>query len=504
MTRSPGGGAGSRGIAASRRRWTGRRAAPPAAAGPSRATRARPRPPRRTAARSPRTTVSTRTSRPVSASMSVSSPTSGRSSSRGSRISTARTWWWAAAPAMAGASRAARGSRRRGRRGRPVRRSTRRGGAHAPGGHTDRLAGAVCRRRRGRDARLARGESIAQRGERGRLIAGRQDRLGVEPGVPQQRESPEPATGRRQPPVLVAAERDHPKAVAPLRREVADARATPSATSALRRSAVPKVIDGETSRSSHAVSARSGTWTRTCGMVVRAVTFQSIRRTSSPGSYGRTWASSVPPPRSWARNSPGRSPRIRRPTVRSSARSSASGVGPGPGCAGRSAAESECRDRSCRSLRPEHARWSRDAASATATRPVEDHVGRDFLGEGREAGHDAVAEDIAGELGHVGRDDVAAAADDGQRAGGMDEVDRAARAGAERDVRLDLRQADDARVARGGGQRDGVVDDRAGRRRPQAVSAWRSARPSAVRIGRTSGAGRSERSTTSDSSPAVG
>ena len=84
-----------------------------------------------------------------------------------------------------------------------------------------------------------------------------------------------------------------------------NASATPSATSALRRSAVPNVIDGETSSSSQQVSARSGTWTRTWGTVVRAVTFQSIWRTSSPGSYGRTWASSVPPPRSWARNSPG-------------------------------------------------------------------------------------------------------------------------------------------------------------------------------------------------------
>ena len=37
------------------------------------------------------------------------------------------------------------------------------------------------------------------------------------------------------------------------------------------------------------------------GWFIRAVTFQSIRRTSSPGSYGRTCASSVPPPRSRAR-----------------------------------------------------------------------------------------------------------------------------------------------------------------------------------------------------------
>ncbi len=41
--------------------------------------------------------------------------------------------------------------------------------------------------------------------------------------------------------------------------------AAPSATSALRRSAVPKCIDGEWSSSSQAVSWRSGTSSRTCG-----------------------------------------------------------------------------------------------------------------------------------------------------------------------------------------------------------------------------------------------
>ena len=61
------------------------------------------------------------------------------------------------------------------------------------------------------------------------------------------------------------------------------ASATPSATSALRRSAVPNVIEAETSSSSHAVRARSPTCTRTCGSRMRAVTFQSMWRTSSPG-----------------------------------------------------------------------------------------------------------------------------------------------------------------------------------------------------------------------------
>ena len=51
---------------------------------------------------------------------------------------------------------------------------------------------------------------------------------------------------------------------------------TPSATSALRRSAVPNCIEDEMSSISHAVMARSPTCTRTCGSRIRAVTFQSM------------------------------------------------------------------------------------------------------------------------------------------------------------------------------------------------------------------------------------
>src|SRR5215211_7088066 len=79
-----------------------------------------------------------------------------------------------------------------------------------------------------------------------------------------------------------------PKASTPRRlpRRVATcptASATPSATSALRRSAVPKLMEADTSSTSQHVSARSPTCTRTCGSLMRAVTFQSMWRTSSPG-----------------------------------------------------------------------------------------------------------------------------------------------------------------------------------------------------------------------------
>jgi hypothetical protein len=61
---------------------------------------------------------------------------------------------------------------------------------------------------------------------------------------------------------------------------------------------VPKVIDADVSSRSHVTITRSASCTRTCGCPVRAVTFQSIQRGSSPSSYGRTWASSVPLPSS--------------------------------------------------------------------------------------------------------------------------------------------------------------------------------------------------------------
>jgi hypothetical protein len=56
----------------------------------------------------------------------------------------------------------------------------------------------------------------------------------------------------------------------------------------LRRSAVPNCIEGEVSSTSQVTSTRSASRTRTWGCPVRAVTAQSMRRTSSPRTYGRT------------------------------------------------------------------------------------------------------------------------------------------------------------------------------------------------------------------------
>ena len=47
--------------------------------------------------------------------------------------------------------------------------------------------------------------------------------------------------------------------------------------------ALPKSSDADMSATTHVSNSRSATVCRMCGSVVRAVTDQSIRRTSSPG-----------------------------------------------------------------------------------------------------------------------------------------------------------------------------------------------------------------------------
>jgi len=69
----------------------------------------------------------------------------------------------------------------------------------------------------------------------------------------------------------------------------------------LRRSAstVPKSTDGLRSSRNQAVISRSSLYSRTYGVSIRAVTFQSMYRTSSPGWYSRSAARSTPLP--WKR-----------------------------------------------------------------------------------------------------------------------------------------------------------------------------------------------------------
>ena len=91
-------------------------------------------------------------------------------------------------------------------------------------------------------------------------------------------------------------------------------------------------------------SARApATSTRTCGTVIRAVAFQSMRPTSSPGSYGRTCASSMPPPRSRRGTRRGTRPRIRRPTRGRARAAGPRASGPDPAGPGRGSERREGR-----------------------------------------------------------------------------------------------------------------------------------------------------------------
>ena len=94
---------------------------------------------------------------------------------------------------------------------------------------------------------------------------------------------------------------------------------TSAARSRLAR-ALPKLSDADTSTTSSSVCSRSSSNSFTCGSPVRADTFQSIVRTSSPIWYGRTSANSIPRPLNaeWYSppNTSSTSPRVRTSTWR--------------------------------------------------------------------------------------------------------------------------------------------------------------------------------------------
>ena len=69
-----------------------------------------------------------------------------------------------------------------------------------------------------------------------------------------------------------------------------------AACSAFVCAALPKCCEPEASITRMTVSSRSSTYFFTCGLPARAVTFQSIVRTSSPGWYSRTSENSMPRP----------------------------------------------------------------------------------------------------------------------------------------------------------------------------------------------------------------
>ena len=124
--------------------------------------------------------------------------------------------------------------------------------------------------------------------------------------------------------------------------------------------------------SSHAVSWRSGTSSRTCGMPLRAVAFQSMRRTSSPGSYGRMRSRSRPAPRPRPRWSPTIRAPERRVRAISRRRTRSSAIGPGPGRAAvRSRPASRARSPAARRVggHAVAAGWAARSSCGAGTRP---------------------------------------------------------------------------------------------------------------------------------------
>src|SRR4051794_13652909 len=160
------------------------------------------------------------------------------------------------------------------------------------------------------------------------------------------------------------------------------------------------------------VSSRSSTNRLTCGSPVRAVTFQSMVRTSSPGTYGRTSSNSMPRPLNTERYAPAITSDTWRP-VTNWMRLTACAIS-----AGRTAT-------------------SRNRNVLQDLR--DDVIGRLALRLGLVAGEDAVAEHVDRDRLHVVGRAVAAAGEHGLRLGDLDQRDRRAHRRAVVDQRRELR-----------------------------------------------------------------
>ena len=254
--------------------------------------------------------------------------------------------------------------------------------------------------------------------------------------------------------------------------------------------AVPKSRLADRSIASQVSSSRSATVCRTCGTVVRAVTGQSIRRTSSPGRYSRDSPASLPGPGQQAEvvalqqpvelagdraaaagraprsaravatppagGRAGRAGRSGRPAGRAGAAARADGPAGGPARRRRSARRGGC----CPAAGVAFCRGRDRRHRHGGQHPGDDVVGRDVVGERVVAEHQPVPQDVRRDVLHVLRQRVVAAAQQGQRPGGADDAERGARAGAVLDQLRDVGHAVLGRGAGGQHQPDRVVDQR--------------------------------------------
>src|SRR5580765_5748745 len=234
--------------------------------------------------------------------------------------------------------------------------------------------------------------------------------------------------------------------------ENASVAATCADCSCLNCDRVPNCPEPEASTSRNTVSSRSSTNFFTYGRSMRAVTFQSMVRMSSPGRYSRMSTNSMPVPLNVERYSPTKVVlmilRVCRSIWRSLRRISGDSMRSGSGLtwAGRATGP------------------RRGCAGAGTSRDFDrgqdalDHViGGQLLRLGLVGQDDAVPEHVRRQLLDVLRDDEAAALQERHGPDRGREVDRSARRGPEADQRLQFRQPVLLRLARREHQVEDVV-----------------------------------------------
>src|SRR6185437_6947925 len=247
--------------------------------------------------------------------------------------------------------------------------------------------------------------------------------------------------------------------------DIASTAASSDATSLLKRRRVPKRSEPDTSTASITVSSRSSMYRLTYGRCMRAVTFQSMLRTSSPAWYSRTSANSIPCPLNTERYSPVKS-ELTSPRVRSSSSLTWRSTSGGTATFGCFATEV---GRGCSSRWSGRARRLRRLNSANATdylrawRPaphaLHDLVARHLFGLGLVGGEHAMAEHVGRDRLHVVRRDEGTAAQKGVSTRRLGERDRSARARAELDQRREIGQPGLRRLARRQHDVDDVIHD---------------------------------------------
>src|SRR5690606_5767510 len=215
----------------------------------------------------------------------------------------------------------------------------------------------------------------------------------------------------------------------------------------LKRTRVPKYSAGEVSATTRVNRSRSAWNIFVCGRPLRAVTRQSIWRTSSPGAYSRDSAYSIPRPRTGdgARPAPASRPclggRRAAATARSAVSSASVGTTPSPGASGVATGLGTGAEALATDLRLSGQRhFLQQLVHQAVAVPA---FGGGFIG-----GQHPVAQHVRRDRVHVLGGDVVAARQPGAGARAPLQGDRATRAGAPGDAARQVGVIA-ARIARG-------------------------------------------------------